>query len=482
MLRPFRFVPIALMLFAAPGLAVAQSDWTFDPEATIGFAEADSMAGPYLAAVDAEGRLWVISSSADSLWRNNYLNALYVADPGDTEFTRVLEFDLDVRAPNGITVIGDDVYISSRVHDPSDPYFSESMILRFEGGDPENMTLFDSPSTNEDYGAWLTGAQATKDGYLFAGRSWLVSIVSFDFSDDADIVGQYLGTAGDGETPQHPGGNFDPWGSDLIRDVALIPEGDYSDPSTPLFTSRNNSMYEPERGSGGIAVWTGGTQYDPSDYAPQAVSDFVGDLDLGSTHPYGITVDPEGILYVSGTDVVRKWVKMFEVDVASGLAMEVGSLPSSTAFFEFDQDPNGAPFEEPADVAIASSYQLSEDGGRDDVAYVVDRSAQAAFVFRRSVSVNAEKSEAVESFSLEQNHPNPFSSQSTIAYSTSVSGMIELSVYDMLGRKVEVLDSGVRNAGRHAAIIDASGYASGLYVVRLDTPTGTASRTFHVIK
>ncbi len=482
MKRLLRLILGALLFISVTDAAHGQSEWTYDSEATIRFAEEDSLAGPYLATVDAEGGLWVVSSAVDSLWRSNYLNALYYASRGETEFTRVIEFDDDVYGPSGITTIGNDVYISSRVYDAADPYFSESMIIRLEDGDPSRMTVFDSGSTNEDYGAWLSGIAATSDGYIFSGRSWLVSPVSFNFSDGAEIEGQYMGLAGDGATPQHPGGNFDPWGSDVIRDLTLIPGGDYSDPTTPFYTSRNNSMYEPERGSGGIAVWTGGTQDDPSGYAAQAVVDFTGDLDLDYRHPYGITVDEDGMLYVAGTDSVRRWVKFFEVDVASGLAMEAGSLPSSTAFFEADQDPNGAPFEQPADVAIESHIDASNFPSRHDTAYVIDRRAQAVFVFRRSVSVSAGRAELPQPFTLEQNHPNPFSSRSTVNYIIDTPGAVQLSVFDMLGRRIEVLADGVVAAGSHSVEIDASGYASGPYILRLETSAGTASRTFHVLK
>ena len=241
-------------------------------------------------------------------------------------------------------------------------------------------------------------------------------------------------------------------------------------------------MYEPERGSGGIAVWTGGTQDDPSGYAAQAVVDFTGDLDLDYRHPYGITMDEDGMLYVAGTDSVRRWVKFFEVDIASGLAMEAGSLPSSTAFFDADQDPNGAPFEQPADVAIASQLDASDSSRRQDIAYVIDRRGQAAYVFRRSVGVSADQMALAQTFSLEQNHPNPFSDQSTVTYSTSSMGQVELAVYDLLGRQVEVLESGVRNAGKYTVVLDAARYASGVYLMRLQTPSGAESRTIHILK
>jgi hypothetical protein len=42
-----------------------------------------------------------------------------------------------------------------------------------------------------------------------------------------------------------------------------------------------------------------------------------------------------------------------------------------------------------------------------------------------------------------------------------------VEVFDMLGRRVAVLAEGLREAGRHAARLDASALSSGVYVVRM---------------
>src|SRR5690606_4938318 len=45
-----------------------------------------------------------------------------------------------------------------------------------------------------------------------------------------------------------------------------------------------------------------------------------------------------------------------------------------------------------------------------------------------------------------ENFPNPFSGSTTIRYVIDESGHVRLSVYDLLGRKVAVLEDGMRQA------------------------------------
>jgi len=68
--------------------------------------------------------------------------------------------------------------------------------------------------------------------------------------------------------------------------------------------------------------------------------------------------------------------------------------------------------------------------------------------------------------------PNPFRASARIAFELAREGDVELAVYDALGRRVRVLVSGRRAAGRHVLTWDgrdAAGraVASGVYFVRM---------------
>ncbi|NNE47463.1 MAG: T9SS type A sorting domain-containing protein [Rhodothermales bacterium] len=75
---------------------------------------------------------------------------------------------------------------------------------------------------------------------------------------------------------------------------------------------------------------------------------------------------------------------------------------------------------------------------------------------------------------LRANYPNPFRIATTIRYSLQRSEEVTLTVYDLLGRRIDVLYSGPRPPGEYATRFDASDLAAGIYFCRLTA--GTQSR------
>jgi hypothetical protein len=73
---------------------------------------------------------------------------------------------------------------------------------------------------------------------------------------------------------------------------------------------------------------------------------------------------------------------------------------------------------------------------------------------------------------LFQNYPNPFNPKTVIRYQLSVVSSIDLRVFDMLGREVAVLASGVQGAGSYTVNFDASNLASGMYFYHIRAIAG----------
>jgi parallel beta-helix repeat protein len=71
-----------------------------------------------------------------------------------------------------------------------------------------------------------------------------------------------------------------------------------------------------------------------------------------------------------------------------------------------------------------------------------------------------------DDFDLKANYPNPFNPITTMEFQLPTEGHVRLAVYDVLGRQVAELASGVHSGGVYSARWDASSVASGIYYAR----------------
>lgn len=69
-----------------------------------------------------------------------------------------------------------------------------------------------------------------------------------------------------------------------------------------------------------------------------------------------------------------------------------------------------------------------------------------------------------ESFKLYQNYPNPFNPSTNIRFSIPAEGLVNLSVYDILGRKIADLLSENLQAGTYSVDFNANNLSGGIYL------------------
>ena len=87
-----------------------------------------------------------------------------------------------------------------------------------------------------------------------------------------------------------------------------------------------------------------------------------------------------------------------------------------------------------------------------------------------------------KAFALHQNYPNPFAGQTRLAFDLPTAERVTLAVYDVLGKRVAVLaDDEPMEAGTAELPFDASGLASGTYVVRLQAGDYTGTQRLTVV-
>lgn len=86
-------------------------------------------------------------------------------------------------------------------------------------------------------------------------------------------------------------------------------------------------------------------------------------------------------------------------------------------------------------------------------------------------------------FSLEQNYPNPFNPTTEIRFSISKSSIVDLKIFDLLGREVAVLvNSEQRSPGRYTVKWNGVSFASGVYFYRLRAGNFVATKKLVLLR
>ena len=85
-------------------------------------------------------------------------------------------------------------------------------------------------------------------------------------------------------------------------------------------------------------------------------------------------------------------------------------------------------------------------------------------------------------YELRQNYPNPFNPSTTVEYQLRRTSSILLEVYDTSGRRVAVLDEGIREPGVFRILFDASHLASGTYFCRLQFEGGSQTKKMVLLR
>ncbi len=80
------------------------------------------------------------------------------------------------------------------------------------------------------------------------------------------------------------------------------------------------------------------------------------------------------------------------------------------------------------------------------------------------------------------NYPNPFNPSTTVRFSLAVDSNVSLELYDLKGRKVDVLLQEFVEAGAHALVYQPEQLASGVYFVMMRAGSYRASRRLVLTK
>ena len=112
---------------------------------------------------------------------------------------------------------------------------------------------------------------------------------------------------------------------------------------------------------------------------------------------------------------------------------------------------------------------------------VVPEQSYCGLYFEPLTAIEGNES-LLEEFWLAQNHPNPFNASTIIRYALPEEGFVSIEIYNILGRKIETLVSGIQPAGSHSVVWDAEDHPSGAYFYRIKAGEYIESRSCLILK
>ena len=104
------------------------------------------------------------------------------------------------------------------------------------------------------------------------------------------------------------------------------------------------------------------------------------------------------------------------------------------------------------------------------------------FITPKDVSIQNITSEIPSEYRLSQNYPNPFNPSTKIRFDVPSSGLVKLSVYNVLGEEVSTLVDTDLSLGSYEVTWDASKVAGGIYFYRLETNGFSQTKKMLLIK
>ncbi|MFH1252073.1 MAG: T9SS type A sorting domain-containing protein, partial [bacterium] len=112
----------------------------------------------------------------------------------------------------------------------------------------------------------------------------------------------------------------------------------------------------------------------------------------------------------------------------------------------------------------------------------VDYSGKVTWHKEIEVKVEAESEKIVEGFHLGEVFPNPFNATFTIPLTLSKSSPVKLTLCDLNGKVVKIIENSFKPAGEYRIAVDCSDLGSGIYFVQLAIRNNNEIRKMVLIK
>ncbi len=126
---------------------------------------------------------------------------------------------------------------------------------------------------------------------------------------------------------------------------------------------------------------------------------------------------------------------------------------------------------DPTDPYLVESYDATNYIGgiaiQGDYIYITSYSSLQILQYVGPLGLPDEETKPI-AFRIAQNHPNPFNAATSISYTLREPGEVTISIYNLLGQRVDTVFRGECEPGEHTAVWDAADFPSGVYFARLE--------------
>ena len=395
---------------------------------------------------------------------------------GDTMWTKIyggtwpqFGYSLDTTSDGGCVITGHIGY-------PLGPNWDQIFLLKT---DQNGDSLWQKEYGGTDLDYSFSVRQTSDNGYIIAGSEGSGNTTNFlliktDSSGNLSWSSEYGGVV-----------------SESANSVQQTSDNGYilTGYTYSFGSGSNPDLYLVKTDSLGDTLWTkvyGGDEYDYGKYVSQTLDN--GYIVIGTTESFGLEAQNIWLLRTDANgDTI--WTKTFgdsnASDAQSGQQTADGGYiiggstnryPYSTKFWLIKTDENGDTLwtkymrDYNSRSEINSIQQLSDEGyiatGYQGTMNATDIML-IRFGYTSSTGISGEKI-IIDNYKLQQNYPNPFNPSTTISYSLPYAGVVNIKIYDVLGKKIKTLIDEFQSYGDHTIQFNASNLASGIYFYRLE--------------
>jgi hypothetical protein len=166
---------------------------------------------------------------------------------------------------------------------------------------------------------------------------------------------------------------------------------------------------------------------------------------------------------------------------------ENGDYGTGLKPFVYLSDPNNMFVDVPQDWAEIKGYPVRENlrySNQSLITAGTDGLPLGDINWFPEYNVNVEETQEslMESFYLSQNYPNPFNPSTTISFTLSEDGKVQIKIFDVLGREVSTLIDRYVYKGKHSVVWNGRECSSGVYFYSITYKGQTINKKMLLVK